>query len=220
MAGKPSVAAFGGLYGGRKRADGLVPGSPEAKKADLAKDAARKREARARLAEQTSPALPSSLPGSGVVADSPAVPVADNATPVPAAASGFVVPWSVRVLQKPARLITRVIDRLRQIHLFKKLDKAQLPEPVARELKKDLAWSEAAVNDFADALAECAAIELNKAQISSVNQHWINLGITGAELMASHFSLASRIDQLVLATKLANGQNAGQQHQKPPEKTA
>jgi len=114
-----------------------------------------------------------------------------------------VVPWSVRLLQKPARLLTRVIDRLRQLHLFKKLDKANIPAPIKDEIKRDMQWSEKAQGDFSDALAECVAIELNKAQITSVNQHFINLGITAGELAVAHFSLASRIDELILLQKIS-----------------
>lgn len=41
------VWRYGGLRGGRKRKDGLIPGSPQAAEADRAKDAERKRRARA-----------------------------------------------------------------------------------------------------------------------------------------------------------------------------
>ena len=130
-----------------------------------------------------------------------------------------MVPWSVRLLQKPARLITRVIDRLRQWHLLKKLDKANIPAPIKAEMKADIQWSEKAQGDFSDALAECAAIELNKAQVTSVNQHWINLAITGGELAVAHFALAARIDELILLQSIA----VNDRHNQPPapsDKTA
>ena len=219
---KPSVAAFGGLRGGRKRADGLVPGSPEAHEADKAKDAERKRLARLREAEQNPVPLPSAPVGPGVVVGGAVAPVVDGASPVPAPVAGLVVPWSVRILAKPARLVTRIIDRMRQLKLLRKLDKLVLPEPVKREIKADIQWSDAAINDFSDALAECTAIELNKAQISSAQQHWINLGITAGELTLAHFSLSKRLDELILAQQTTRKTDPNNQRpeQAEPKKEA
>jgi len=100
------------------------------------------------------------------------------------------------------------------MHLFKKLDRSGLPEPIKREIKADAEWKDAAIQDFADSLAEAAAIEMNKAQIPSQHQHWINLGVTAGELALAHFALCDRIDKLILATRLEVKQQQQTQQQK------
>src|SRR5579872_2301004 len=51
-----TAAKHGGLRGGKKRDDGLVPGSPEALEADKKKDAERKRKEREEAKRATDPA--------------------------------------------------------------------------------------------------------------------------------------------------------------------
>ena len=89
--------------------------------------------------------------------------------PVPAPAAGPVVAWSARLLEKPARLLTRILDRFRQMDIFRRLDKTNLPPALKAEIKADAAWKEDARNDFA------------------------------GELALAHFALCDRIDKLVLA---------------------
>jgi hypothetical protein len=129
---------------------------------------------------------------------------------VPDASPGFVgavVAWSSRLLQKPARLLTRILEKLGQWDIFRRLDKSTLPPEIKAEIKSGCAWQDAAKNDFAESLAECAAIELNRRNIGAQNAHWINLAMSAGELTLAHMSLCERIDKLIIAAAT-----------KPPEK--
>lgn len=212
-----SVPLFGGHKGGgKKRADGLPAGSPEAIEADKAKDRERKRLAALKAKGQNPAPLPSAVapppnPGAPVAADPGGVP--GPVAPV-AGVAAVAYAWSARQLQKPAKLVVRILDRARQWDIFRRLDKSKLPAEVKEEIKRDAKWKEEAQNDFADALAECAAIELNKRQINSSSSHWITLAMSGGELALAHFTLCERIDKLILSEKVS-GTPA---NEKPEEK--
>ena len=125
-----------------------------------------------------------------------------DSVPVPFVAAGIagavVVPWSIHLLEKPAKLLTRILDRIRTGQIFKKLDKTNLPVEIKAEIKRDAAWKDAARDDFAICLADCATKELNKRRVpGSENAHWINLGLAGGELALAHVDLCARIDKLV-----------------------
>jgi hypothetical protein len=212
-----SVPLFGGHKGGgKKRADGLPAGSPEAIEADKAKDRERKRLAALKAKGENPAPLPSAVappphPGAPVAPDPGGVP---GAVAPMAGAAGVAYAWSARQLQKPAKLVVRILDRARQWDIFRRLDKSNLPPEVKAEIKRDAEWKESAQNDFADALADCTAIELNKRQVNSANAHWITLGMSASELALAHFALTARIDKLILAEKVA----APLANEKPQEK--
>ena len=63
------------------------------------------------------------------------------------------------MLERPARLLVRIGDRLRIARLVKRLDESPVPEPVRKQVKESLALADAAKNDFAAALAHCATVE-------------------------------------------------------------
>lgn len=201
-----SVPLFGGHRGGgKKRADGLKAGSPEAKAADLKKDAERKR--LDRLKKMGTP-LPSPLP-SAVAAVPNAVPaLAAGAShlggPVahpaiaPPALGPAVVPWNQRLLEKPAKLLTKILDRVRCWTLMKKINKLQLTPSQEKEIASDLRWKDETISDFSTALSECATIELNKRRVGgSENAHWINLAMCGGELALAHVQTLERLEKLV-----------------------
>jgi hypothetical protein len=119
-----------------------------------------------------------------------------------------VVPWTQKLLQKPAKLVVRILDRARQWDIFRRLDKSKLPAAVKNEIKRDSEWKETAMDDFTEALAEAAAMEMNKRQINSANAHWITLGMSAGELALAHVTLCGRIDKLILADKLKPEENA------------
>jgi hypothetical protein len=220
-AGQPAVATataaqspalFGGHRGGgKKRLDGLPAGSPAAIAADKAKDAARKRLDRDKKKTATLP------PALSAVVATPAnagAPVAAVASPVPAVAAGVVVPavaavplahvpWTTRVLEKPAKLLTKILDRARCWSLAKKVRSLKLAPKDEAEILADLRWQEAAANDFSAALADCAQVELNKRRIPGAeNSHLINLAMCGGELAMAHFQTLDRLEKM-LADKLA-----------------
>lgn len=123
-----SVAPFGGNRGGKKRTDGLVPGSPEAEKADRDKDAERKRLARA----ASPPALPS--PVSSVANPGPASTPGATALPgSPAPGQSVPVPWDPNTL-KP--LLEQIIDGAEKARVAKRRAQAVavgMPGPVVEE---------------------------------------------------------------------------------------
>lgn len=121
----------------------------------------------------------------------------------------------MRLLEKPAKLLTRILDRLRLRDIFRRLDKSTLPDNVKAEIKQDAEWSQATQNDFATALADATAIELNKRQVGAQNAHWFNLGLSAGEMVLAHYTLCDRIDKLILEQKIAAKAEADKQSPPP-----
>ena len=113
------------------------------------------------------------------------------------------VPWTQRLLEKPARLLSRILDRLRKDSIFKRLDKSSLPVAVKEEVKRDAEFKAAALDDFAASLAECVAIEMNKRGVTSEHAHVVNVVMSGGELALAHYTLLERLDKLILAAQAA-----------------
>ena len=104
------------------------------------------------------------------------------------------------MLERPARLLVRIGDRLRIARLVKRLDESPVPEPVRKQVKESLALADAAKNDFAAALAHCATVELNTRSIGGAqHSHWLDVAMTGAELVNAHLQTVEKIDELILA---------------------
>jgi hypothetical protein len=131
-----SVPSYGGNRGGKKRADGLVPGSAEAIEADRKKDAERKkrtREAAHRLAP--APALPAALPA----AVDPGAPVANGEAGFAPLASTeqASIPWEPDLLKDLVEEGIEYSER-RRVQKFKEAaTAAQLPEPLIRQIGQD-----------------------------------------------------------------------------------
>ncbi len=205
-------AAFGGHRGGgKKRLDGLPAGSPEAIAADKAKDRERKALAAAKAKLAT---LPPALPGGTAAGLGAAVAVVDGATLMSGAVAGMAVPvvplvsvshvpWTTKTLEKPARLFTKIIDRVRCFALAKKIRALKLSPKDEAEILADIKWQETAANDFSAALADCAQVELNKRRVPGAeNSHFINLAMCGGELATAHFATLDRLEKM-MAEKLA-----------------
>jgi hypothetical protein len=125
--------------------------------------------------------------------DSGASPV-----PVPAPVAGpVVVLWNPRLLEKPAKLVTRIVDRLRTAPLVKKLDHPRLPSEMRAECQKSIQLPPEALADFSHALADCAAVELNKRGVGAGQSHWLTLAGSAAEVIAHTLSASERIDKLI-----------------------
>ena len=104
------------------------------------------------------------------------------------------------MLERPARLMVRIGDRLRVAALVKRLDASPVPVPVRDEVKKSLALADAAKTDFANALAHAATVELNTRSIGGAqHSHWLDMAMTGAELVNAHLQTVEKIDELILA---------------------
>ena len=96
--------------------------------------------------------------------------------------------------------MVRIGDRLRVAALVKRLDASPVPVPVRDEVKKSLALADAAKTDFANALAHAATVELNTRNIGGAqHSHWLDVAMTGAELVNAHLQTVEKIDELILA---------------------
>jgi len=220
-----SPALFGGHKGGgKKRLDRLPAGSPEAKAVDNEK--ARLRMANKRAAERLAsasalpPPLPSKNSGAG---DSPAsasagvaavpVPVAGVVDSAAAAQTVGFVPWTAIVLRKPVKLLTKIIDRARIWQLTKRVRALKLDAVKEKEILDALAWKEAAVNDFNEALALVAELELNKRRVPGAEQsHFVTLAIAGGELAFQHFQTLETLERLALENRQVPADQAAQKN--------
>ena len=108
-----------------------------------------------------------------------------------------MVLWNPRLLEKPAKLVTRIVDRLRGAALAKRLDHPKLPAAMREEIKRDIALPPEALADFANALADCAAVELNKRGVGATQSHWLTLAGSLVELGAHHVATMERLDKLI-----------------------
>ena len=202
-----SVPLFGGHRGGgKKRADGLPAGSPQAIEADKAKDRERKNKANA---AKKMAALPPALPGVVAPVQNAATPVAAGASALPGPVAGVAavaaplhVTWSQKLLEKPARLLTKIADRVRCWSLMKKVRQCGLTPEQEKEIADDLKWKDEVVTDFNQALAECATVELNKRQVpGAANSHWVNLAMCGGEMVLTHMQALDRLEKILLEKK-------------------
>jgi hypothetical protein len=181
--------------------DGLPAGSPQAFAADKIKD--RERKAQAALAKKLA-ALPPPLPSGPASAGSAAGAVAVNSVSVPGVAAGpglvaapTFVAWTQKQLEKPARLLTKIADRFRVWQLGRKVLAVPLPPAVQKEVLAELAYTDAALNDFNVALAECATVELNRRSVGGgQHSHWLNLALCAGELAALHLQTLDRLEKL------------------------
>ena len=206
---RSSQPLFGGHKGGgKKRADGLVAGSPEAIQADKDKNAERMRLARA--AEKNS-AVPPPLPSVVSPAGSPNVPATAGGNALPAAVAGValspavvavagpaVVPWTEKVLQRPVRLLTKILDRVRTSSLMQRIRKLDLTKDQEKEIEGDIAYKAEVLADFNNAVANCAAIEMNKRNVAGAqHSHWLDVVFTGGELVNLHLSTVDKLEKMV-----------------------
>lgn len=103
------------------------------------------------------------------------------------------------MLAKPVKLLTKIVDRVRVWSLRKKIVALQLEPADEKEIMSGLAWQEGAVNDFNDALADFATIELNKRQVPGAeHSHWAAVLMSGGELVLSHVNTLNRLEELLL----------------------
>jgi hypothetical protein len=202
-----SPARFGGhVGGGKRRADGLVAGSAEAIEADKKKDAERKRLARA---AKTNSTLPPPLPraastaaneNSALGADSSGVPAPVD---LPAVNPGVVaaplfVPWSEKILARPIKLLTKIIDRVRCSSLMKRVKKLALTPAQEKEIEADIVYKSDVVADFNNALTVCAAMELNKRRVPGAeHSHWLDVVLCGGELVTIHLNTIDKLEKMV-----------------------
>ena len=115
------------------------------------------------------------------------------------------VPWTQKLLEKPARLLTKIVDRVRCWSLMRKVRQLKLSPEQEKEVAADLKWKDEVVADFNLALAECATVELNKRRVAGAqNSHWFNLAMCGGEMALVHVQTLERLEKMVTDNRAAN----------------
>lgn len=186
------VPLFGGFRGGRRRKDGLAPGSPEALAADREKDRLRKERVRVKLAAVPAP-LPSAAPG----APGPGPEVGGG----PDDGSGFdaasPVPWDSSSLAPLFSQIIPAAESLATGQIVSRAIKAKLPAQAVREIEAECKWAEPAKKALEIEGPRLAAKWLNKTGVSAENQPEVVCLSALAVIGVSHFKLLQRLDKLV-----------------------
>jgi hypothetical protein len=189
-----SVPGFGGNRGGKKRADGLPPGSPQALEADRKKDRERKQAQRV-LAEP--PPLPSAGPG--------------LANPAPAAPGGEVpgggpagpppVPWEPQLVKEFTDELIEAAEAGRVEKFTGKARNAKIPERVVREIGTDSRFPASIKKSLQISTPRVAAKWLNKAGVSAEYADEVAfIGSLGA-LFIQGRKLSAKLDKLIELAK-------------------
>lgn len=178
---KETAPKFGGLRGGKKREDGLVPGSEKAIQADKEADAKRKRDERAAKREADPAALPAA--GAGVGAN----------------AGGQAMPWDAGMLKPLFDQIIPTAERLSIKQITSLAEKAKLPGEIIHEIEKDAAWNECAKTALQISAPQVAAKWLNKSGVSAEHQPEVVLGTAVASIIGGQFLLIRRMKELIAA---------------------
>lgn len=114
--------------------------------------------------------------------------------------------------------MTRIVDRLRGAALVKKLDHPKIPEAMRAEIRRDIALPTEALADFSNALADCAAVELNKRGVGAGQSHWLTLAGSVVELGAHHVATMERLDKLIAKLEGEEPKTTDQRPQTPEAK--
>ena len=200
------VALFGGHRGGgKKRADGLLAGSPAAKEADRKADAERKRKYHAAKKGAT---LPPTLPSVAATAAGPAAALAAGEFPVPGAVAGAptvaalaptFVAWTQKHIERAAKLLVKIGERVEGWFAAKKIAQLKLAPHREKMVLEQFKIDEAASADLSSALAEAATIELNKRRIGGAeHSHWVSVGLCLVEVVSLKMKNWELIDKMIL----------------------
>ena len=189
---KSAAPKFGGLRGGRKRDDGLIPGSKEAAEADRKADAQRKRDQRAALRQADPPPLPA--------AGGPAQAPAGDLAAVPGAQGPPPVPWDPAMLAPLFLQLIPTAEKLTVRQITDRCAKAHLPGEIIEDIKKDAAWNPVAKKAIEVSAPAVAAKWLNKSGVSSEHQHEVILVTAVSSILAGHVMILRRLDELVKKT--------------------
>jgi hypothetical protein len=211
-----SVPLFGGHRGGgKRRADGLPAGSPEAIAADREKDRMRKKLARDRAAAM---AEPPPLPGLGAVPPG-AAPAAVGQAEAPgdsplaggAALAGSPMPWDSATLKPLFDQLIPTLETIAVGQLTSRATKARLPGEVVKEIERDAKFAPPAKKALEIAAPRVAAKWMNRTGISAEHQDEVILGTALASIAAQQVLLLKRLDKLIADANPAKAEPA-----KPP----
>jgi hypothetical protein len=211
-AAKSSVPLFGGWRGGKKRTDGLKPGSPEAAEADRKKERERKKRDRAEASALREPPPLSPLPSSATGETLP--PVAPLAS-VPGIEGGPQVVWVAKDVEALCRELIELTEELCTRTINKKCRLARLPQEVIKEIERDAAWAKRAKDMIEADGSELAALYLNQSAVPIEVRPWIMLSLGSLQVAIGQMKILKRLDQLIA---LANQPTAQPGTSQPPEK--
>jgi len=212
-----SVPKFGGNRGGKKRADGLAPGSPEAKAADNAKDAERKRlerEEKRRLAQP--PALPSALAPAPGATD----PASGTQNP-DATAAGLSAPsiqWHPDMLKEFTDEIVNAVEAHGVSRIAGAASEAGLPPDLVKNIRQDSHYPAGAKRGVQLATPQVACKWLNKAGVSAEYAAEVALVTSAAAIMVHQRKITSKLEELIEHYKRVQDKNAkAQANQNNPQ---
>jgi hypothetical protein len=202
---RESVPMFGGNVGRRKRADGLKPGSDEAKEADKRKDAIRKRMARAETAAQTAPPPLPSASGTPVgvpVAERVPIVHMDNAAlQMPGMAGALVVQWQGKDVEELTRKLIELTEEFCSKQILSRCRRAKLQPVDIEEIKNDARWKKTAKEMLEQGGSELFAMALNKSGVPPEYKPFILVTIGAMEIALNHMKVLKRLDALIEQTK-------------------
>jgi hypothetical protein len=187
---KESAPLFGGLRGGRARADGLVPGSPEAVEADRKKDRLRKKADRKQ--KQDPPPLPSA---NGTPHTTQAAP--GGVVPVPGSEAAPVIPWTAEDLKPIFDQLVPALEELSKTQITERAFKAKLPQDVLQEVCASAEWPELAKKGVQYSGPHVGAKWLTQFGIPAENKYEVVLVTAAASIAANHFKVLRRLDKLI-----------------------
>lgn len=204
------------LFGGKRgpgragRADGLVPGSPEAIAADRAKDAARKRLARAAArAASPPPPLPSRQPAGQSGPPSPAVsppgqtapPAGTGSADVGTETLGSPVAWDQDALRPLCEQLIEAAEEGRIAAFVARCAEAGLTQRLVKEIEADAKWPKPAKVILARSLPRLAAKWLNRTGVSAEWEDEVAVLGAAVLIVAHDRKLARRLEELIAATR-------------------
>ena len=193
---KASVVPYGGNAGGRPRADGLVPGSPEAIQADRDKEAerGRKRRAAGRIVQQNTvvpPALPSAA----------ATPSPSSAPGVPVAGSPSVAvdAWSAADFNFVVADCIQIAETWRVKTKTDKAIKGNLAPVVAEEIGAAFAFPSQAKDSLRASSPEGFAKVFNALRVPISLKPAISACPALAYIIVRDFQLDAKLDKMIAA---------------------
>ena len=107
--------------------------------------------------------------------------------------------WSEKILGRPIKLLTRIVDRFRVGKLMERIRRLGLDKADEVEAEKRIAYKQQQVDDFNAALTNCAVVELNKRRAPGAEHgHWLELAMTTGELVNCHLDNVDWLEKKLL----------------------
>ena len=186
---KATATQFGGLSGGKKRQDGLVPGSPEALEANRKKDRLRKKAERA----ADPPPLPSATQ---TMAGTPSTASGGLGT-LPGPEVQPVVPWDASAVQPIVEQFLPAAEELMVKQITDRAVRSRRTPEIVKAIEADAKWYEPAKKALNQNAAAVTAKWLNKLGVSSEYQAELALMTALSRIFGGHMLILRRLDKLI-----------------------